>query len=354
MKKLIPGDLVLAVLGLLLLTAAVLKAHELLTVPVANKDLWSWRPFLIFQVEFELAMGIWLLSGLFRPLAWLASLLCFSSFCCVTLYKALTGAVSCGCFGVVHVNPWITLLVIDLPAVIALGLFRPHPAFAPLLSFLRSLAFTGIGGRESIRHVVAELAKPMPSLPRLAATAVLGLSALGLTTPIPALHVPATVTVTYEVLEPKTWVGKELPILKYIDIGEKLRKGTWLVLLYHHDCPDCQKAIPQYEQMARDLAGNEDFLKIAFVAVPPYGQGLVSENCPCTLGRLPETKEWFVATPAVALLKDGQVTSAWEAESPLFEIVLQRIRQVSEEPEKTRSSVSTQLSANSSSLQEGR
>ena len=71
-----------------------------------------------------------------------------------------------------------------------------------------------------------------------------------------------------------------------------------------------------YEQMARELAGNEDFLRIALIAVPPYGEGPVSENSPCTLGRLAETKEWFVTTPAVALLTDGKVTSAWEEQAP--------------------------------------
>ena len=81
MRRFSASDIVLKVLGLLLLTAAVLKGHELLTVPVANQDLWSWRPFLIFQVEFELALGIWLLSGVFKRLGWLVGLLCFGLFC---------------------------------------------------------------------------------------------------------------------------------------------------------------------------------------------------------------------------------------------------------------------------------
>lgn len=34
-------------------------------------------------------------------------------------------------------------------------------------------------------------------------------------------------------------------------LTETLQKGTWLVLLYHYDCPDCGWAIPKYEQMAR-------------------------------------------------------------------------------------------------------
>lgn len=99
------NNIILKLLGLLLLVAAVLKGYELLTVPMANTDIWSNRYFLIFQVEFELALGIWLLSGLFKRAAWLAALGCFSLFCCVALYKGISGAASCGCFGRVHVNP---------------------------------------------------------------------------------------------------------------------------------------------------------------------------------------------------------------------------------------------------------
>ena len=186
MERIRIHDVILKALGVLLLVAAVLKGHELLTVPVAGRDLWSWRPFLIFQVEFELALGIWLLSGVFKRLAWLAALACFGLFCCVTLYKGLTGTASCGCFGTVHVNPWITLFVIDLPAVFALNLFRPRLALAPIVSFLRK--------RESIRRIVHCALSPFPSPPRLAATIVLGFAILGLTTPILALNKPALVT----------------------------------------------------------------------------------------------------------------------------------------------------------------
>jgi len=143
------------------------------------------------------------------------------------------------------------------------------------------------------------------------------------------------------VLEPETWVGKELPILEHINIGEQLKKGTWVVLLYHYDCPDCVKAIPMYEQMARDLEGNEDFIRIALIAVPPYGRGPVSENSPCTLGRLADVKEWFVTTPAVALLKDSQVKSAWEEKAPDLDTILQNMAKKEDKVEKSRFFIST-------------
>ena len=138
--------------------------------------------------------------------------------------------------------------------------------------------------------------------------------------PILAFHEPAAVTSTYEVLEPKTWIGKELPILEYIDIAAQIKTGNWLLLFYHHDCPDCQKAIPQYEQMARDLAGNEDFLRIALIEVPPYGQSQTASAGVCTLGRLDTFKKWILMTPATCFIRDDRVNAAWEGEFPTFAI----------------------------------
>ena len=238
-------------------------------------------------------------------------MLCFAAFSTITLYKALTGAASCGCFGKIHVNPWITLFSIDLPAVIALMVF--HPQLSLNLH------------RPSIKHLLREFITPIPAKRHFTAATSLGLIILAVTTPILALNAPAAVTSSYEVLEPETWVGRKLPILDHIDIGKELEKGNWLILLYHHDCPDCAKAIPKYEQIARDFAGNKDFLKIALIEVPPYGQTPISQNTLCTLGQLAETKEWFVTTPAVALLADAKVAAAWQPKAPDFETVLQKL-----------------------------
>ncbi|MHC4529291.1 MAG: hypothetical protein ACYS29_15555, partial [Planctomycetota bacterium] len=218
------------------------------------------------------------------------------------LYKGLAGAESCGCFGSVHVNPWITLFAIDLPAVAALATFRPK------------------GEKFFVR----------PSLGRFAAPACLGLLTLGVTAPLLAFHEPAVATSSYEVLEPETWVGQELPILGHIDIANELEQGRWVVLLYHYDCPDCAEAVPQYEQMARDLADNRDFLRIALIEVPPYGPSLVNADSPCTSGKLAEAKEWFVTTPAVVVLENGRVRSAWEGRAPDLDAVFGRLAALTE------------------------
>jgi hypothetical protein len=109
------GSLILRSVGALLLVTAGLKGYQAVTEPMAGSDIWTSRNFLILMVEFELAMGIWLVSGLFKKLAWLAGVFAFVGFSGVTLYKGLTGAESCGCFGSVHVNSWITLGTIGIP-----------------------------------------------------------------------------------------------------------------------------------------------------------------------------------------------------------------------------------------------
>jgi uncharacterized membrane protein YphA (DoxX/SURF4 family) len=108
----------------ILLVAAGMKAHQLATIPVLGEGLFHARWFNILVVQFELFFGIWLIFGLLPKLTWLATVACFSVFTLVTLYKALSGEESCGCFGTVTVNPWVTL-VFDLTVLGMLLWLRP-------------------------------------------------------------------------------------------------------------------------------------------------------------------------------------------------------------------------------------
>jgi len=300
------NNILLKLLGILLLTAAILKGWQLMTEPVANKDIWSNRAFLFFTVEFELALGIWLLSGLFKRAAWLIVLACFVLFCGVTLYKGLTGADSCGCFGSITVNPWITLFAIDLPAVVLLAIFRPKLEIRQILQILHWL-------------------EPMPNMASLGLASVLSFSAIAVSSPVLILNKPKMVTSTYEVLEPETWIGKKLPILEHIDICEQLKNGNWLIMLYHHDCPDCQAAIPKLQKLAKDLQGNEDFLRIALIEMPPYGQDNlcpVDKNSSFVLSKLDTSKDWFVTTPLIFLLAEGDVKFISVEKIPNFGSIL--------------------------------
>jgi hypothetical protein len=117
----IPFWLVHLVLGLVLIAAGVLKIYELL---FQSQDESTPTHVLIFFAEAELLGGIWM-AGMFNPerTRWWAAAV-FMGLACSSLFQALAGKCSCGCFGSVSINPWL-VLVFDLAAVAALIWSRP-------------------------------------------------------------------------------------------------------------------------------------------------------------------------------------------------------------------------------------
>jgi hypothetical protein len=279
-------------IGALLFVAAILKYHELATGPVAESTLWTSRWFLVGLSDFEVVLGVWLLAGFWPKAARGVAIACFAIFAQVALYKALAGDSSCGCFGKVPLNPWYTLLL-DLAAIVMLVAWRP--VATPLSDFAASLP-----ARNSVRPT-----------PRFVVIGLLFVALGGTTFAVGNLK-PANFAADgtldesdgVVLLDPMTWVGKPAPLLKYIDIGHELATGTWLIVLYHHDCPKCQEALPRYESMARNSGG----MRVALIAVPPYGDGdLAAPDSRCRLGFLQPVKRWFVTTPAEIIVHDGIV-----------------------------------------------
>jgi hypothetical protein len=112
------------VLGLFLLAAAGLKAYGLTLDPVDPDSFFASPRLLLATVEIEVLLGLWLLSGWALRASWVAALGFFGILTCVSLYSALIGQESCGCFGRVPVNPWFTF-VLDGASCATLGYFRP-------------------------------------------------------------------------------------------------------------------------------------------------------------------------------------------------------------------------------------
>jgi hypothetical protein len=118
------GPVVPAALGLVLLAAAVLKAHQLAVGSVVERDVLSSRWFLFGLIEFELALGLVLVLGLYPKPARRVALACFAAFGAVSLHRALAGKASCGCLGAIDLRPGYTFLF-DLLA--AAALYHWHP-----------------------------------------------------------------------------------------------------------------------------------------------------------------------------------------------------------------------------------
>lgn len=307
--------IVMAVTGSVLIIATALKIHHLLTEPIISETFWeSWQFFLI-QIPLELGLGIWLVCGLFRKAANLAAVICFALFTVVTLQRAIAGAESCGCFGRVHVNPWITLLAIDIPILAALLLF-------PIKN-------------EKL------LPPPWPSLKRLFGTAIPTFTLMALIMTVLIFNRPPEKSDTYEVVRPEEWLvtasaggeqtneqqtDEEWPMLKYIDVADSLRTNIAVVVLYSSECDTCHDAIPLYEQMSRDMADNADEIRFALIEIPPYASqqdNLVAPDTPCLTGKLDASKDWYIKTPLVVVLQDGLLVKFWSDQTPTLDQIIE-------------------------------
>jgi thiol-disulfide isomerase/thioredoxin len=300
----IANQIVAVVAGLVLIVASVLKIHQLLTEPIISKGFWESWLFFVIQIPLEMGLGIWLVCGLFRKAAWMLAVLAFGLFIAVTLQKGLIGAESCGCFGTVEVNPWITLLVVDIPLFLGLVIFRP----------LR----------------LKLLPPPWPKAAHFFGVAIPTFIAFGIIMPVLIFNKPPDKTDKYEVVRPSEWISearerKEWSMLKYIDVADSLRKNIVVVMLYSDECETCHEAIPLYDRFSRDMAGNEDSIRFALIEVPPYASGrdsIVPADTSCLCGRLDSSKKWYIQTPLVVLVVDGVAVKFWEGEAPQLDEIL--------------------------------
>jgi thiol-disulfide isomerase/thioredoxin len=157
--------------------------------------------------------------------------------------------------------------------------------------------------------------------------------------PVLIFNKPPDKTDKYEVVKPKEWIRKEPPgkkqvseewsMLKYIDIADSLRSNIVIVVFYSTGCDTCHKAIPLYDQMSRDMAGNEDSIRFAFIEVPPYASAkdsIVPAGTRCLPGRLDSSKKWYIQTPLVVVVQDGLVVKFWEAETPQLNEILDAVQ----------------------------
>lgn len=279
------------VIAAILILAAGLKAYQLATVPLPPVvlgsmftpllELFNERYFLMAVVVGEILFALILIAGIWQQWAWLLSLLGFLAFTLISMMKGLSGESSCGCFGTITVNPWITV-GFDLLIVICLAVFRERLdwTFPPLdrknvLAVL--VAWLVLGGLA----LVAMLS--LKSQPH----ATLGTEFTG--------HDGKKLIL----LEPETWIGKKFPLVSRFveqEEAEMLMTGTWNVLLIHTDCPKCL-------EMMADL-GSRKAERIAIVVVPSQPNEKIS-NMSFPVFWLDRQNAWFVTTPCVIKVSEG-------------------------------------------------
>ena len=325
-------DVLRFLLAALLLTAAALKTHQVATEPILGTGLLDSRWLLMATVEFELALGLSLLFNIYARRIWQITLACFALFTCVSVYKALSGQASCGCFGRVEVNPWYTT-TLDLAAVLTLLWWRPFPVLPLPPDEKENLSECHARALARRLHVIAVsvlwLAVGLPA-------------AVAMGTYQPAILAEDGLVAgegNFVILEPEKWIGKQFPLLPFIEdvpgqlqpgerpLRERLAEGEWLVVLYHHDCPKCQEELRKYRELARNSAAYRAAPCMALIELPPCGDvsnSLLSAGASCAFGRLCREKQWLVETPVALSLRSALVRPAVPAEERFQQVALRQ------------------------------
>jgi len=273
--------------GAVLVFAASAKSYELAVDPSLGV-LHGSRGLEVALIQAEYLLATWLLSGYWAIYCRRVAIIVFGTFAGVALYNGLTSAASCGCFGLIHVSPWVTA-TLDVAAVFLLYQWRPD-------SNRQLVDSTDVPDKLILLTLcVASLVTPIVSLvsrDRLCAIA----------------DSPGVFVAREQVLlDPEKWISARLPVADEIDIGERLTTGAWVILLYHHDCPRCEAAIPHYTNRAAQLAPSSGAHGIALIEIPPCDSSEPHRSHRYQYGRLNSRRKWLVKTPVELVVVAGQV-----------------------------------------------
>ena len=278
-------------LGLVLIVAALLKIYQAATEPLTETSWVASRKFQVAVVEWELLLGLVLLTGVVPRVARVAALASFATFAIYNVYQVYSREPSCGCFGKLSIDP-MDMFWFDVAAVLALALWGPESN----ASGISSSRFAG---------VLAVY---------LAAGTGAGLAMGGMLTSTLDKQGKLSGSGSRVILEPRLWVGNRLPLLKYIDIGDQLAKGEWIVVFYRHNCPRCRAAMPRYTHDAEEMTKNKSRARFALVEMSPLGD-IGMPTTPCVHGTLSDVKEWILDAPVELQMKDGRVLMVQTPES---------------------------------------
>lgn len=281
-----------AALGLILLTAVLLKAidMELFIRQITAYGIISSRHVVVFSAWFfialESALGVGLLVH-YRPrLMLLLTAILLLVFVGATAFAWFTGATQdCGCFGA-----WLK----HTPGEAALGNL--------ILLAAAVLAWVGHGHAQVAQTGGKAWAVTTACLVGLALPVIFGFSVSGIfgsdskTGPV------------------KLW-DVHIQGLDYID----LNYGTYLIILMGTDCLHCQEAVPQLNMLAGEtdlqdviaLCTNGESERLAFVEEfqPMFPVGQISEN---VFWRLLGSGD----IPRYMLVRDQHVLHTWDQDVP--------------------------------------
>lgn len=286
-----------ALISALLLLAACTKAIEIAGVAGAGAGSVVTLSWIMLVVIFELILAIWLAAGVYTRPLWFVTTGAFSVFFVVTGGMGLSMVETCGCFGAVRVNPWLTATV-DLLILIGLISFRSS-FFAAEVGPHRYLAWTVTLAAAGI--VVASGGEWYRT--RESAVNMSDYTGGG-----------ADISVVW--IKAASLVNQPFQLERHIAIGgPSLSSGGWLVVIYRADCDGCRTAISWYASIATKVP--EQRGRLALVEMPPFSDDqpwLPTRSAQVSHHRLTDRHRWFAQTPVVLLVQDGIIHDAADGE----------------------------------------
>ena len=278
-----------------LLVAAVSKSYMLSTTPTMGDGILDNRLFQIALVNFELALSVWLIAGLMPRFSWLVTIACFSVFAIVSFYKAaVLHESSCGCFGAVQVNPWITM-TLDLAIIGLLIVFRPKGILFHWKAFLPAK----LNGNLQLKSI------GFFCLSWLLIAIPITVAILSFKPAFIELNGTVRGSGNVVILEPESWEGQIFPLFAYVRSNVDFSTGKWLIVFYEAKCDKCKKELQELEA---------DSLSVLLLEVTGNTNNEIRHvfsTKPWFWGSLSHEKQWFIKTPTILEMNDGICVSVY-------------------------------------------
>jgi hypothetical protein len=280
--------------AVVLLVASLLKMYQLSTTPllpvVQNSiftpllEFMNNRSLLVVFTIGELLFAFVLLSGVWIRQTCLLSMICFSVFTIISVMKGLSGEESCGCFGVLTVNPWITS-AFDLFVLTTIFVFREQN----LLSFDFKFSVGDI--RKLSFAIAAWLILSIPAFYAMLSLKIEPDEILG------SVIIQANGAKKIR-LAPEKWRRKQFPLFDRVKppVSDDWKNGKLSVVVVHSDCPKCLKLISQLDKQTIE--------NVVILVVPSRGKTKPLQTSFNQYVLDPQV-DWFAITPIVVQLENG-------------------------------------------------
>jgi hypothetical protein len=255
-------------------------------------DRWIEIPL----IEFELLLGIWLISGVKKEWSWRVAILTFSVFAAISLYRVAAGFKSCGCFGAISTPPQLALV---MDCVIVLGLL----VFRPKISSDDADVGRGANRARVSGCILASFVLAVPTTVVMVSMEI-----------AEARDIEKAGAI---ISDPGKWATSRFPVARFLETADDVESGLWLVLFYKEGCSACLDAKAQFEEFAEELIGKQNVPRIALIRCPPYSEETsATPKKHVIYGQLKRSLVWngALSPPFAMLLDSGKVTALFEIE----------------------------------------